>query len=87
MPCQVERIPELIRRVSGKEGIALPLEGRSCEGPLHQHHWVTRQDGGPNTEDNLLTLCSQHHNMIHRIMRIYGRAEITSDEKTPAREH
>jgi hypothetical protein len=31
------------------------------------HHIVPRSQGGPNTLENLTTLCSFHHDMVHRL--------------------
>lgn len=73
--CHVERIPGWIAALSGGPAISLPPAGQSCEGGLHRHHLVTRQDGGRSTPENIVMLCKKHHDMVHRIMRIYGRAE------------
>ena len=73
MRCHVERIPELIARLSGIDDVTLPPEGLSCEGPVHEHHWIPREDGGPNTRENLVPLCKKHHDMVHQVMRAYGR--------------
>ena len=32
----------------------------------HQHHVIHRADGGPDTPENLITLCASHHRMVHR---------------------
>ncbi len=32
------------------------------------HHIVARKDGGINHPDNLITLCPNHHAMVHRAM-------------------
>jgi 5-methylcytosine-specific restriction endonuclease McrA len=34
---------------------------------LHVHHLVPREDGGPNTLENLITLCSGCHRVLHRM--------------------
>lgn len=75
LPCRRERIEELITALAGVS-VSLPPEGESCAGPLHGHHWLPRADGGPNTRDNLVSLCRKHHEMVHRLMGIYGRAEL-----------
>jgi 5-methylcytosine-specific restriction endonuclease McrA len=33
---------------------------------LHVHHRLPRSEGGKDTIDNLVTLCSFHHRMFHR---------------------
>lgn len=32
---------------------------------LTSHHLITRGQGGPDTEWNLITLCVKHHQMVH----------------------
>jgi hypothetical protein len=32
---------------------------------LHQHHMIPREFGGEDTAENLITLCSSHHRMVH----------------------
>jgi hypothetical protein len=41
--------------------------GRRCESRrwIHIHHVQPRGKGGPNTVENLITLCSAHHRMEH----------------------
>ena len=34
---------------------------------LHHHHVIPKAQGGTDDEDNLLTLCYDHHAMIHSI--------------------
>jgi len=47
---------------------------RSCKF-LHIHHIVYRANGGTDTADNLLLLCSGHHRMVHDgLITIQGKA-------------
>lgn len=36
-----------------------------CSSQLHVHHIVFRSNGGSDTPDNLITLCSKHHKELH----------------------
>ena len=42
-------------------------DGSSCGSKLwvHQHHIQPRSEGGPDTLENLITLCAAHHRMVH----------------------
>ena len=34
-------------------------------GSLHDHHVEYRSQGGSHTESNLITLCQEHHDLVH----------------------
>ena len=36
---------------------------------LHHHHVIPKVKGGTDDEDNLITLCEKHHEMIHNIQQ------------------
>ena len=36
---------------------------------LHHHHVIPKVKGGSDDEDNLITLCEKHHEMIHNIQQ------------------
>jgi len=36
-----------------------------CRGRLHVHHRLPRSRGGPDTLNNLVTLCLVHHDHVH----------------------
>jgi len=40
-----------------------------CGGRLHVHHRRLRSQGGPDTEDNLIAVCTVHHHHIHSVDR------------------
>jgi predicted restriction endonuclease len=40
-----------------------------CEVKPHQHHIIRKCDGGKNVSNNIIPLCANHHELIHR--RIY----------------
>jgi 5-methylcytosine-specific restriction endonuclease McrA len=41
-------------------------ESATCKnGPSHVHHIKPREEGGPDTEGNLIVLCSIHHDTAH----------------------
>ena len=37
----------------------------ACWGRLDPHHVLRRSQGGPDTPDNLVTLCRAHHEYVH----------------------
>src|SRR5690606_27831502 len=43
------------------------FKGKRCEGRrfLHIHHRIPVSKGGKNTVENLMTLCSRHHTLVH----------------------
>jgi HNH endonuclease len=45
----------------------LPCEVCRKRPPSHPHHIRTRGSGGPDTEENLIALCPEHHTMIHQL--------------------
>jgi predicted DNA-binding protein len=42
-------------------------DGSQCEEEkwIHGHHIIHRADGGPDTIENMVSLCSSHHRMMH----------------------
>ena len=66
MPASVRH--EVNRRDSGKCQASLPNQ-QPCGSSLwvEQHHILPKARGGPNTLENLITLCSQHHKMQHAL--------------------
>ena len=68
--------------------------GCGLAGHLHAHHIIHREHHGPNTLENLLTLCSFHHRLVHeggyRIELLMGQVIVhrpgrTDLAHTPAR--
>jgi hypothetical protein len=57
---------EVNRRDRGKCQ-ALRPDGTKCENStwVHHHHIVPREKGGPDTVENLITLCTSHHSQWH----------------------
>ena len=51
----------------GMRCVHISADGRRCEQRrwLEMHHVVEVRIGGPNTVDNLRTLCSAHHRLFH----------------------
>jgi hypothetical protein len=45
-----------------------------CFGRLHVHHVILRSQGGPDTLDNALVLCSAHHTHAHDVDRAGAEA-------------
>lgn len=50
-------------------------DGRRCRvcgagGEIHRHHIVKRSQGGPDTLENVITLCPQCHTDVHNA-RLY----------------
>ena len=38
----------------------------ACQGRLDPHHIFRRGQGGPDTLENLITLCRAHHDWVHQ---------------------
>jgi 5-methylcytosine-specific restriction endonuclease McrA len=64
-----DKYVELCERVFRRDGYKCRYCGRRNN--LHAHHVVYRSHGGADTEENLITLCSEHHEDIHRGRLIY----------------
>jgi 5-methylcytosine-specific restriction endonuclease McrA len=52
------------------------LDGYSCRfcnrrNALHVHHVIYRSEGGSNDQSNLITLCYEHHDLIHSNKKRY----------------
>ena len=73
--CHVEKIPALIETLAGRS-MELPPPSAVCEGELDNHHWVPKHGGGSDDRENRVVLCSKHHGMVHRLLNIYGWAEL-----------
>jgi hypothetical protein len=59
--------PAQRRRILYRDQQRCTIEGCLSRHRLETHHVVPRADGGPNTDDNLATLCWFHHHVaIHR---------------------
>jgi len=66
--------PELRERILRRDkvcqahprGFAL---GVCCGGRLHVHHRRLRSQGGPDTEENLIAVCTVHHHHLHSVDR------------------
>jgi hypothetical protein len=41
-------------------------KGKSKDKRLHAHHIIFRRNGGPDTPDNLITMCKPCHDALHR---------------------
>lgn len=49
-----------------------------CAPYVHHHHIVFRSQGGKDTTENLITVCTQCHADIHeRRIRVTGNANVT----------
>lgn len=46
---------------------------------LEQHHVVPRSEGGPDTPENILTVCGKHHGMLHSIRRPTNISALTRE--------
>ncbi len=57
-----------VRVMRDLDGVCLYglYSGDGCYGGLDPHHIVYRSKGGRDEEDNLITLCRKHHDMVHR---------------------
>ena len=65
------RDPSVKQQVDIRDGGRCSIiyaDGSQCaeEKWIHKHHVIHRKDGGPDTVENLVSLCAGHHRMIHR---------------------
>jgi 5-methylcytosine-specific restriction endonuclease McrA len=44
---------------------AFGVQALECQGRLHVHHILPRSRGGKHDLENLVTLCSRHHEWAH----------------------
>ena len=59
-------IPARVRRaVWARDRGTCRFPGCQTRRWLHCHHIIHREDGGPSTRSNLVTLCSRHHRFVH----------------------
>jgi hypothetical protein len=62
-----QSIPPAIRRsVLRRDGGRCRVPGCRHATFVDVHHLVSRSEGGANTTENLVTLCSAHHRAVHR---------------------
>lgn len=40
-------------------------------GTLHVHHVLYRSEQGPDSRDNLISLCGDHHQLVHSDKKLY----------------
>jgi 5-methylcytosine-specific restriction endonuclease McrA len=59
-----EEYKALCRQVLARDGYKCVYCG--LRNNLHVHHIVYRSAGGPDTLENLVTLCHKHHEEVHR---------------------
>lgn len=67
-PQRRDDVPEATRQaVSCRDG----QRCRYCGGvrDLHEHHIRYRSEGVDHSEDNLIVLCREHHDLVHRDKR------------------
>jgi hypothetical protein len=84
-PRAKQTIPPALRRA------VIARDQRRCRVPgcthatfVDVHHIIPRSEGGPNTAENLLTLCSTHHRATHRGQLII---ELESEGAAPTFRH
>jgi 5-methylcytosine-specific restriction endonuclease McrA len=58
--------PALRRAVLRRDGARCTVPGCRHATFVDVHHLLPRSEGGDNTSENLVTLCSAHHRAIHR---------------------
>lgn len=66
-PLKRERMDEELRmRVLRRDGWRCQLTvAHDCRGDLHVHHRRLRSQGGPDTMENLVSLCPVAHDWVH----------------------
>jgi len=74
-----EAYKALARKVHRRDGWR--CRNPECRSPRHlaAHHIVPRSRGGPDTEDNLITLCARCHSELHarRIRLVFDSSKDT----------
>jgi 5-methylcytosine-specific restriction endonuclease McrA len=55
----------LTHRVHMRDGWKCRCPGCKARSGLHAHHIIFRSQGGPNHEDNMITLCNYCHTAVH----------------------
>ena len=83
MRVEVQRLRELRRRIYARDGGRCRATGKpvdlTTDNPwrlAHVHHVVFRSVGGTNDTGNLVTLCADAHDLIHRhLLTIAGNAD------------
>jgi 5-methylcytosine-specific restriction endonuclease McrA len=53
----------------GRQCTSTDRHGNRCSETrwLHYHHIISRANGGSNEPENLTTLCSFHHDLVHQL--------------------
>ncbi|WP_345607366.1 HNH endonuclease signature motif containing protein, partial [Pseudonocardia adelaidensis] len=79
--------PAQIAALTRRDGGRCQFPGCTHTRFLHAHHVLSWLFGGPTDIDNLILLCSFHHQVIHdhgyRIRRLSGRWEFLRPDGTP----
>ena len=57
--------PRLRRDLAARDRGCCRIPGCGRTGRVHAHHIIHRAHHGPNTLENLLTLCPFHHRLVH----------------------
>lgn len=69
-PTIAPKIPIDVRMAVHERDKTCRMCGGSSRG-LHCHHVIYRSQGGPDTEENLVLLCAEHHELVHSDKRVY----------------
>lgn len=68
-----ERMDELRPVVFARDSWRCQVRSRVCTGQAHHaHHVRLRSQGGPDTVDNLLSICMECHRYIHDVDRAWA---------------
>jgi len=81
---------EIRERVLARDGhrcTVSRLLGGQCRGLLHVHHIIPRNEGGPDHEDNLATVCARHHPIWERLRESVVHARPTRRWRRCPHEH
>ena len=56
-------------RIVVEAGETVPVRAMVCDGELHPHHVWRQGQGGPDSIDNIVSLCAFHHRYVHDHVR------------------
>lgn len=73
---------KLTRRVFTRDGWQCRVPRCKARSGLHCHHIIFRSHGGDDASYNLITVCNEHHEQIHRHeIQIIAREDMVNADR------